>query len=63
MKLVNKGKIYNITTKGFKIDLYYDNVYHSTTDQYKTLNAAKSATLRSFNLLNPKLLKAKFKKQ
>lgn len=39
---VNKGKKYNTSTKGFKIDVYYNHVYIYSTDMYKTCSAAKS---------------------
>jgi len=62
MKPINKGRKYNTSTKGFKIDLHYDGVYHSSTDQYKTCKAAKDDFINKHLTLDPKRVTANFDK-
>jgi len=57
-----KGKKYNTSTKGFKIDVFYDGIYQGSTDWYKTCKAAKDNYINTYKPSNPKLLKVKFDK-
>lgn len=58
----NKGRKYNLSTKGFKIDVYYNGVYMYSTDKCKTCAAAKSRFLCDNPGADKSLLKANFDK-
>lgn len=57
--LIHKsGRQFNWSTKGYKINIYLNNVYQFSTDHYKTCKAAKKAYIDKNPILNPKLIKS-----
>ena len=62
MKEVNKGRKYNTSTKGFKIDVYLKGIYMYSTDIYKTCRAAKDNFIKDNPGINKLFVTANFDK-
>lgn len=55
-----KRKKFNNQTGGYKIDIFVNGNYHSSTDWNKTCKAAKSRFLEKYPKVKPEVVKAFF---